>query len=101
MGRTPDRQQIINVVLDVMGSAFSDEFTSTDRTFLNIFVARNIPKYAQFVQLAEPTLHKILLELAQDPDLSTREDRQLAAEYLLSAYTPNYDQSILTLLEAA
>lgn len=100
-GRTPDRQQIINVLLDIMGSASPDEFSSTDRTFLDIFVARNIPKYAQFVQLAQPTLNKILVELASDPDLSSREDRQLAVEFLLSAYQPKYEESLLDLLEAA
>ena len=105
-GQTLDRQQIINLLLEVMGrpassSSYADDFTTSDRTFLNIFVARSLPKYSQFVQLADPTLNKILRELASDSDLSTREDRQLAAEYLLSAHTPTYDAKLLASFEEA
>jgi len=39
--------------------------------------------------------------LAVDPDQSTREDRQLATEYLLSAYTPHDTEHILSLFEKA
>lgn len=80
------RQLIVNLMLDVMASG---DFHSTDLTFLHIFVARNLPKYPQFLLIPPSTLHRILTSLAEDPDQSTREDRQLAAEYLLSAYTPH------------
>lgn len=79
------RQTIINLMLDVM----DDTFHSSDVTFLHIFVARNLPKYPQFIFIPPSTSHRILVSLAADPDQSTREDRQLAAEYLLSAYTPH------------
>lgn len=79
------RQAIVEVLLDVMAS---DEFSSSDGTMLHIFVARNLPKYPQFLALPRSTLHGILSALTDDPDQSTREDRELAVEYLLSAYTP-------------
>lgn len=81
------RQFIVNVLLEVMTP---QTYEAGDITLLHIFIARNLPKYPQFVLVSPSTLHQILQGLASDPDLSTREDRELAAEFLLSAYTP-YD----------
>ena len=75
------RQSIVNQLL-----ASTDSFEST---LLYIFVARNLPKYPQFLFIPPSTLHRIMTSLATDPDETTREDRQLATEYLLSAYTPH------------
>ena len=92
------RQSIVNILLDVMTS---DRFHSSDITLLHIFVAHNLPKYPQFLFFPPSTLHSILLSLADDADQSTREDRQLAAEYLLSAYTPDDVDVMLEHFEAA
>ncbi|KAH9972466.1 Golgi CORVET complex core vacuolar protein 8-domain-containing protein [Lactifluus volemus] len=46
-------------------------------------------------------LHAILVGLTTDVDRSTREDRQLAAEYLLSTYTPHDSEQLLRLFEDA
>jgi hypothetical protein len=81
------RQLIVNILLEVMSP---QQYHAGDITLLHIFIARNLPKYPQFVLVSPSTLHQILQGLASDPDLSTREDRELAAEFLLSAYTP-YD----------
>jgi len=69
-------------------------------TVVNIFIARNVPKYPQ-LQIATSALHGILIDLADDPDQSTSEDRQLAAEYLLSVYNPHESGRILRLFEKA
>lgn len=82
---TISRQSIVEILLEVMAV---DDFSSSDCTLLHIFVSRNLPKYPQFLSLPQPTLHAILSALTDDPDQSTREDRELAVEYLLSAYTP-------------
>lgn len=95
--RAINRQTIINLMLDVM----DDGFHSSDVTFLHIFVARNLPKYPQFIFIPPSTSHRILVSLASDPDQSTREDRQLAAEYLLSAYTPHDADEMLSRFERA
>lgn len=92
-----NRQTIINLMLDVM----DETFHSSDVTFLHIFVARNLPKYPQFIFIPPSTSHRILVSLAADPDQSTREDRQLAAEYLLSAYTPHDADEMLARFEDA
>ncbi|WVQ93347.1 hypothetical protein IAU59_000415 [Kwoniella sp. CBS 9459] len=93
-----NRQSIVNLMLDVMDPEY---FHPGDITFLHIFVARNLPKYPQFLFIPPSTLHRILVSLAGDPDQSTREDRQLAAEYLLSAYKPHDLDSMLRLFEQA
>jgi hypothetical protein len=81
------RQLIVNILLEVMTP---QTYYAGDITLLHIFIARNLPKYPQFILVSPSTLHQILQGLASDQDLSTREDRELAAEFLLSAYTP-YD----------
>ena len=92
------RQSIVNILLHTM----SPERTLTaDITFLDIFVARNIPKYRQFLSLPPSTLHQILVNLASSTDQSTVEDRQLAAEFLLSVYSPHDTNEILALFEEA
>lgn len=86
------RQSIVNQLL------------ATERlepTLLHIFVARNLPKYPQFLFIPPSTLHRIMTSLANDPDGSTREDRQLATEYLLSAYTPHDPDVMYDLFERA
>jgi hypothetical protein len=81
------RQLIINILLEVMNHR---QYHPGDISLLHIFVARNLPKYPQFILLSPSTLHQILESLASDMDSSTRDDRELAAESLLSTYTP-YD----------
>ena len=92
------RQSIMNIMLDTM---HSKSYPSNDITLLHIFVARNLPKYPQFLLLPPTTLHHILVSLARDPDQSTREDRELAAEYLLSTYKPSDSDAILDVFESA
>lgn len=62
--------------------------SSLDPSVLYLFVARNTPKYPQYIHLPAAVLHDIVVALASDQDPTTREDRQLATEYLLSIYTP-------------
>ncbi|TRM69880.1 Golgi CORVET complex core vacuolar protein 8-domain-containing protein [Schizophyllum amplum] len=89
---------IVHVLLEVLATG---DLPPADVTFLNIFVARNVPKYIQYLELPPKTLHKVLVSLAEDADTNTREDRQLAAEYLLSAYTPHDSERMLRLFEQA
>jgi vacuolar protein sorting-associated protein 8 len=89
---------IVKVLLEILSSP---DTRQSDATFINIFIARNVPKYPQFIQMAPSVLHAILISLAEDPDDNTQEDRQLAAEYLLSAYTPHEGDRIIRLFEQA
>ncbi|KAE9411436.1 hypothetical protein BT96DRAFT_1011251 [Gymnopus androsaceus JB14] len=95
-----DRLVIVRILMDIVATG---NLSQADKTFIHIFIARNVPKYPQFLREAIPfsTLHHILVSLAEDPDPDTREDRQLAAEYLLSAYNPHNVQQIIELFRHA
>ena len=109
------RLVIVKILLEILASSSSSTFSSSSssfssssgglppavRTFVHIFVARNVPKYPQSIQMAPSVLHGILVGLTTDADWSTREDRQLAAEYLLSAYTPHETEQLQRLFEDA
>ncbi len=103
------RLVIVKILLEILASSSLPSSTSSSssglppavRTFVHIFIARNVPKYPQSIQMAPSVLHDILVGLTTDPDWSTREDRQLAAEYLLSAYTPHETEQLLRLFEDA
>ncbi|KAJ7132765.1 Golgi CORVET complex core vacuolar protein 8-domain-containing protein [Mycena crocata] len=93
------RLVVIRILLEILSSG---NLSPSDVTFTNIFVARNVPKYPQFLQTLQPSLlHGILVRLAEDTDPDTREDRQLAAEYLLSVYNPHESDRIIHLFESA
>ncbi|KAK0460978.1 Golgi CORVET complex core vacuolar protein 8-domain-containing protein [Desarmillaria tabescens] len=92
------RLVIVRILLEILSSG---SLTSGDVTFVNIFIARNAPKYSQFLPIPVSTQHSILISLADDPDASTREDRQLAAEYLLSIYTPHDIDRVVQLFNDA
>ncbi|CCL98684.1 uncharacterized protein FIBRA_00686 [Fibroporia radiculosa] len=92
------RLVIVKTLLEILSSP---DLSHEEVTFVNIFIARNVPKYPQFLQMPPSALHSILIGLAQDPDMDTREDRQLAAEYLLSAYTPHENDRVVALFEEA
>ena len=99
-GKSLNRQIVVNLLLEVMSSP-SNDFTLLDRTFLHIFVARNLPKYPQYIKLAPTVLQSILVGLASNEDQSTIEDRQLAVEYLLSCYTPPNGAETVAMFEKA
>jgi hypothetical protein len=82
---TPSRQEIVDALIKVMTPV---NYPVGDITFMHIFLARNLPKYPQFIRLPSDITRQILISLARDPDIATREDRQLAAEHLLSVYLP-------------
>ncbi|KAH9929603.1 Golgi CORVET complex core vacuolar protein 8-domain-containing protein [Epithele typhae] len=96
--RKVNRLVITKILLEILATP---NLSPEERTFVHIFIARNVPKYSQFIELRPSTLNNILIGLAEDPDTSTREDRQLAAEFLLSAYTPHESERILDLFKEA
>lgn len=97
------RQRIVDILLAMADeeSMGSHRLTAVDLTFVRIFVARNLPKYPQFVHLPATTSRGLLIDLASDLDQSTVEDRQLATEYLLSSYSPADVDTLIPLFEKA
>ncbi|KAH0827902.1 Golgi CORVET complex core vacuolar protein 8-domain-containing protein [Lanmaoa asiatica] len=96
-----NRLSIVKILLDI---ASCQDLPLSVTIFINIFIARNIPKYPQYIHVEDidpRVLYDLLVSLATSLDPETREDRQLAAEYLLSAYTPHDSSEIEKIFENA
>ncbi|OAA55008.1 golgi complex component [Niveomyces insectorum RCEF 264] len=84
-GATVDRQYIVSILTEIMNPA---DFAPDDTIYLDMFIARNLPKYPQYLLLPESTLTNVLRGLCHYPGADLAEDAQLSAEYLLSVYHP-------------
>ena len=84
-GLSVNRQYIITILLEVMNA---NEFASEDTIYLDMFIARNLPKFPQYLLLSGTALHKVLSGLCNYPGPDLADDAQLSAEYLLSVYHP-------------
>ncbi|KAF2436638.1 vacuolar assembly/sorting protein-like protein VPS8 [Tothia fuscella] len=94
----PTRQTIISILLEVLGS---DEFDAEDSVYLDMFIARNLPKFPQFIMLPGNILRKVLEGLCNYPSDELAEDCQLSVEYLLSFYHPPDIASLIPLFRSA
>ncbi|KAF9886819.1 Vacuolar protein sorting-associated protein 8 [Aspergillus nanangensis] len=92
------RQYLISILLQIMGTA---SFSSSDTIYLDMFVARNLPKYPQYILLSGSTLHQVLERLCRYPTPDMADDCELSAEYLLSIYHPPDIQSLIPLFREA
>ncbi|KAH8682254.1 Golgi CORVET complex core vacuolar protein 8-domain-containing protein [Xylariales sp. PMI_506] len=84
-GLTVDRQYVVSILLEIMNP---EDFAPEDTVYLDMFVARNLPKFQQYLILPGSTLSKILTGLCNYPGADLAVDAQLSAEYLLSVYHP-------------
>ena len=84
-GRSVTRQKIIDILLDLEPMIKDNE----TRLFLDVFIARNYPKYIQFISLPEDSVLKTLARLAacKSTDERVRADCELGITALLSVYT--------------
>ena len=96
--RTFNRQFIVHVMLEVMSST---SFSSDDTIYFDMFIARNLAKYPQYLLLSGTTLHEILSRLCRYPDEDMRSEAQLSVEYLLSVYHPPDLLSLVSLFQQA
>jgi vacuolar protein sorting-associated protein 8 len=86
--RSINRQFIINIFLEVMAR-------DSDIIYLYMFIARNLPKYPQFILLSGSTIEGILLHLSTYGESDMAEEAQLAAEYLLSVFKPSDSEKMI------
>ncbi|KAK6332799.1 Vacuolar protein sorting-associated protein 8 [Orbilia brochopaga] len=93
-GRSVNRQYIVSILLEVMNPA---DFGPQDTVYLDMFIARNLPKYPQYLLFPGSTLQRVLNGLCNYPGGDIAEDCQLSAEYLLSVYHP---PDITTLIDS-
>ena len=98
-GVSINRQYLITILLQVMGP--SSSFTPSDTIYLDMFIARNLPKYPQYILLSGTTLHHVLERLCNYPTPEMAEDCELSVEYLLSFYHPPDIQSLIPLFRKA
>ena len=93
-----NRLRIVHTLLDILAS---DDYDLDDRIYLNMFIARNLPKYPQYIMLPGRTLQQILTELCNPPNPDLASECQLSIEYLLSVYRPSDIHSLISLFEQA
>lgn len=84
-GLSINRQWIISILLEVMAPP---RYELEDTIYLDMFIARSLPKFPQFILLPGHVLHRVLVGLCQPPGEAITEDCQLSVEYLLSMYQP-------------
>ena len=97
-GLTVNRQYIVSILVELMNPT---DFPPADTIYLDMFIARNMPKYPQYLLFTGSTLTKVLTGLCNYPGEDLFDDAQLSAEYLLSVYQPpNMDELIPLFREA-
>jgi hypothetical protein len=97
-GLTVNRQYIVTILLEVMSPS---DFAIEDTIYLDMFVARNLPKFPQYLLLSGTSLHKVLIGLCNYPGEDIADDAQLSAEYLLSVYHPTDLSALMPLFKKA
>lgn len=97
-GLSVNRQWIISILLEVMTPP---HYEPEDTVYLDMFIARNLPKFPQFILLPGHILHRVLVGLCKYPAQELAEDCQLSVEYLLSIYQPPDLQSLIPLITEA
>ncbi|KAL4931725.1 CORVET complex membrane-binding subunit VPS8 [Aspergillus undulatus] len=97
-GVSVNRQYLISILLQTMTST---SFETSDTIYLDMFIARNLPKYPQYILLSGSTLHQVLERLCRYPSEEMAEDCELSAEYLLSIYHPPDIQQMIPLFREA
>ena len=97
-GLSVNRQWIVSILLNVVKP---DHFDSEAIVFLDMFIARNLPKFPQFILLPDRVLHRVLVGLCENSDEDIREDCELSVEYLLSMYQPPDLHSLIPMIHQA
>ena len=97
-GLSVNRQWIVSILLEVMTPP---NYESDDTVYLDMFIARNLPKFPQFILLPGHVLHRVLIGLCQYPTKEIADDCQLSVEYLLSLYQPPDLTSLIPLISKA
>jgi hypothetical protein len=97
-GLSINRQYLISILFQVLTPT---SFDTSDTIYLDMFVARNLPKYPQYILLSGTTLHQVLERLCRYPSEEMADDCELSAEYLLSIYHPPDIQNMIPLFREA
>lgn len=94
------RQYIIEALIDIFIVDKSD-FLEGDQVIFAIFVARNYPKYFQFIRLSESVLQRTVETLCMGANSDNAYDCELALESLLPVFDFSGDRYLLEQIKAA
>lgn len=97
-GMTVDRQYVVSILLEIMNP---NDFAPEDTIYLDMFIARNLPKFQQYLIIPGSTLDKIISGLCSYPGADLADDAQLSTEYLLSVYQPPDLKPMIPLFQKA
>ena len=97
-GLSLNRQFVISILLEIL---VPPEYEPTEIVFLDMFIARNLPKFPQFILLPGTVLHRVLVDLCKYSYGDIAEDCELSLEYLLSVYQPPDLLSLIPTLSEA
>jgi hypothetical protein len=97
-GRSVNRQYVVSILLEVMNPS---DFPPQDTIYLDMFIARNLPKFPQFILLSGSALHRVLVGLCNPPGADISDDCQLSVEYLLTVYRPPDIDGMIELFTSA
>ncbi|KAI0141550.1 Golgi CORVET complex core vacuolar protein 8-domain-containing protein [Xylariaceae sp. FL1272] len=97
-GMTVNRQYVVSILLEIMNP---EDFAPEDTIYLDMFIARNLPKFQQYLIMPGSTLGKIIAGLCNYPGADLADDAQLSAEYLLSVYQPPDMSPLIPLFQKA
>ncbi|KAG7926790.1 hypothetical protein KL925_003075 [Ogataea polymorpha] len=90
------RQYILDVLMGIFGE---NDFGSKYQTYLAVFIARNYPKYMQFIRLSNSLLEVVIRDLCAYPVPELKEECELSLQSLLSVHKPS--TSLVPMLESA
>ena len=97
-GSSVNRQWVVTILLEVMTR---DSYEVEDTIYLDMFIARNLPKFRQYILLPGHVLQRVITRLCNFPSDEIADDCQLSVEYLLSIYQPPDLTSLIPLFTRA
>ena len=97
-GSSVNRPWIVTILLEVLSP---DCYDNEDTIYLDMFIARNLPKFPQYILLPGHILHRVVTRLCNFPSGDIADDCQLSVEYLLSIYKPPDLASLIPLFKSA
>lgn len=95
-----DRQYIVEALLDIF-DVHKNCFVDRDHVYLAIFVARNYPKFVQFIRLSDLVLQETISCLCQNRTEDLSEDCELALQSLIQVYDVGDEAFFIEQLKAA
>lgn len=103
-----NRQYIVDILINLFfrshqpsSEASLNELLAGKRIFLDIFLARNYPKYSQFISIDKSILSQVLEDVSECTDENLKRECELGLEALLSKYKPSDFEHVVEQLQKA